>query len=408
MKWRLLLLLILLLPVVSTSQFKPTKGAIASISYDPEKAGIFKHLDQMKVVYVVNFWNKRQGTRLALRENVLRPDSTRVKTAALTKTDISWNADLEIPPNGAVLSYYITDGEVIDDNDGRTFVAYVYNSEGAPVANAHYFMVPFLQMEGESLPELVRESEREIMHYPENFRAYSQYFALYMEQEKGSQRGQRRIINRLNELEEKYGDQPECLNLIARTYYFILRDLENALIYKEKIDQRDRWPEVETIFDSRSHTEKKQQRAKDMEDARAAIINTPAPAISFIADGNSRIAVQDFKSKVVVLVFWATSSELSKKLFSPLSEILKKHKSKGLEVLAVNTGEDKKLVKDYVSKAKLSFNFAFNNGSAFKLYGVDGIPQTYVIDRDGVVRNVIVGYSPAQIPELEKAIVEQL
>jgi peroxiredoxin len=384
-----------------------TKEPYATISYDPVKAGIFTHLDRMEVVYVANFWNTRMGTRMALRENILRPDTSRVMTAPLVKQDVGWEAKLAIPPNAAVLSYYITDGEARDENGGKTFTAYVYTAEGVPVPNAHYFMVPFLELAGASLEERVREAEQEILQYPQNFRAYTQYFTLYLEIEEGSERGQRRIIQRLGELEQQYGDQTDCLNLIARTYYYILRNLETALEYKDKIPQRERWPEVERIVDTRSVMEQQRQRQKMLEEARNNLVNTVAPEVHFRRDGE-KISVQDYEGKPVVLVFWATTSELSKGLFKPLENFKKEFDDDGLTILAINAGERPETVDEFREERDYPFVWAMNDGAALQLYGVSGLPQTYIIDRKSVVRQVFVGYTPALIPDIKAAIKDVL
>jgi len=404
MKRYLLLAALFALPLISQAQFKPTGGSLATISYDPEKAGIFRSLDNMKVVYAVNFWNTRQGTRLALQENVLRPDTNRVKTAPLKKAGLGWAAYLEIPENASVLSYYITDGTVKDDNGGKTFTAYVYTQEGNPVPNAHYFMVPFLQLAGAGLVERMREAEEEIRLYPKNFRAYTQFFTLQMEQERGGERVQRRIIAKLDEIEQQYGTDPECLNLIARTYYYTLRNTEKGLEYKNKIAADQRWKEVDAIFDSKQMIEEKRQRAQAMEQARNAILNTEPPDIGFITMSDGRFAVQELKGKPVVMVFWATTSDNSKSLFKFLGDLCERMKDKEVTVVAVNTGEDKAVVQEFIDKHSYPFEFVFKNGAAMKLYGVDGLPRTFIIDRGGIIRNAFAGYSVAQIPDIELAV----
>lgn len=410
---RIALFLLLVLPVIVAAQDTPDAEsgeepvleaqASATIRYNPEQTDIFESLDNMKVVYVANFWNTRRGTRLALRENIHRPDSSRLMTAPLEKTDAGWEAVLTIPPNAAVLSYYITDGEAIDDNHGDTFTAYVYTRDNVPVPNAHYFMVPFLELAGAGLEERLRESEQEILSYPRNFRAYTQYFQLYMEIERGSQRGQARIVQRLQNLEEQFGEKPDCLNLIARTYYYILRDQKTGLQYKERIPVKDRWREVEAMFDPEAHNEQQRERLLRLQRTQGALLNTEAPPIDFI-DGEGRLSVQELKGQPVLLIFWATTSDLSLELFNKIKAQYDVFEKKNVVVLAVNAGESQEAVDAFRKKHDFPFRWVLNNGAALLMYGVGGLPQSYIIDKDGIIRDLVVGFEPATMQKIRTAI----
>jgi len=63
--------------------------------------------------------------------------------------------------------------------------------------------------------------------------------------------------------------------------------------------------------------------------------------------------------------------------------------------LAVNTGENRTKYLDYTRS--LSFSYIAwvwdSGGSITDAYGVRGIPTTYILDQEGIVRHVHVGYS---------------
>ena len=75
-------------------------------------------------------------------------------------------------------------------------------------------------------------------------------------------------------------------------------------------------------------------------------------------------------------------------------------KNQDVVVLGICVWDEKDAYKEWVPKNqdKYTFQFAFdpagrgNNNIAAKLFGVTGIPTTYVIDKDGNVVDSIVGY----------------
>ncbi|MAT39548.1 MAG: hypothetical protein CL946_08075 [Ectothiorhodospiraceae bacterium] len=398
------LILFIALPFASEAQFTPISGKEIKITYNPELKGIYSNLDSLRVVYAFDFWGNRKGTRLALRENILRPDPKRVHTSYFTKTPNAWEAVMEIDTGVSLLSYYITDGTAMDDNGGKTYTAYLYNSETMkPVPGAHYYMVPFLKLAGEDLKAQVYEAEQEIIAYPENFYAYNQYFDLYIQLHKGSPRAQQRIVNRLKDLEEQYKEDVGYLNLLARTYFYVLRDPAKAVEYKEMIDPKERWPGVHTIFDSKQIEKEQRERAMAMEQARQKLLSTAPPEINFITLDGGRMPVQDLAGKLVVLSFWASSSEKSIQLFDELKS-LKTQYGDELEVFTVNIGESVETVQQFVSSHDYPFIFVMNQGIAVKSYGVEGLPQTYVLDRESIVREAVVGYGADAIPTITDAL----
>ena len=64
----------------------------------------------------------------------------------------------------------------------------------------------------------------------------------------------------------------------------------------------------------------------------------------------------------------------------------------GLSVLAVNAGQDKATVAAFMQKLGVGYPAALDENSKIaKSYGVVGLPTTFLIDRQGVVRGKIVG-----------------
>ena len=69
----------------------------------------------------------------------------------------------------------------------------------------------------------------------------------------------------------------------------------------------------------------------------------------------------------------------------------------------MNQGEDKEKVAAFLEKEKLELPVTLDpQGEGGRAFGVRGIPHLAVIDRDGVVRHVHIGYDPGGADRLER------
>jgi cytochrome c biogenesis protein CcmG, thiol:disulfide interchange protein DsbE len=132
-----------------------------------------------------------------------------------------------------------------------------------------------------------------------------------------------------------------------------------------------------------------------------ARIGSNAPDFT-VQDSDHSITLSQFRGQVVVLNFWATWCPPCIEETPSLVHMTAEMKDKGVVVLAVSIDADDaayhKFLKDY------NVNMVTVRDEAKKastLYGTFGWPETYVIDRTGVIRRKFIGPVNWNSPEIK-------
>ena len=113
-------------------------------------------------------------------------------------------------------------------------------------------------------------------------------------------------------------------------------------------------------------------------------------------DGN-KVSLSDFKGKKVFLNFWATWCPPCKAEMPDIEKLYQETRDTGLVILAVNVGENKETVKDFITNNKYSFPVLLDvKGEISQLYQVTGIPTSYFIDTEGYLDDGATGAIPLE------------
>ena len=118
----------------------------------------------------------------------------------------------------------------------------------------------------------------------------------------------------------------------------------------------------------------------------------PAPLFVLADPDGITYALEDLRGQVVLVNFWATWCEPCKAEMPELDDLAREHRDAGFRVLAVNVLEDADSIRRFREELQLDLPLLVDRrGEVNKAYGVQGLPVSYLIDADGVIRDVRLG-----------------
>lgn len=126
-----------------------------------------------------------------------------------------------------------------------------------------------------------------------------------------------------------------------------------------------------------------------------------------VADGK-RSLFSEYKGKVLILDYYATWCNPCRKSVPHLIELQKKHGDDGLQVIGLNVGgpEDLEKVPGFAREMGIQYPLAVPDDELveFMLSDNSSIPQTFVFDREGMLVERAIGFSPAVGARIDSAV----
>ena len=125
------------------------------------------------------------------------------------------------------------------------------------------------------------------------------------------------------------------------------------------------------------------------------------------ADGKA-VRLSDYRGKVLLLDFWATWCGPCEMEIPWFIDLQRKEKDRGFAVLGVSMDDEGwAVVKPFASRMGVNYRIVMGNDFTSQLYGgVDSLPLTFLIDREGRIADVHVGLADRR--EIQDGIQELL
>jgi len=117
-----------------------------------------------------------------------------------------------------------------------------------------------------------------------------------------------------------------------------------------------------------------------------------APDFTLPTMDGKAMTLADYRGKVVFLNIWATWCPPCREEMPSMQNLHEKFKGKDFAMLTISIDEDTELVRPFMEELGLTFPVAFDpEQTVASQYGITGVPETFLIDKNGVVMHHIVG-----------------
>ncbi|MBW6511053.1 MAG: TlpA family protein disulfide reductase [Desulfuromonadaceae bacterium] len=138
--------------------------------------------------------------------------------------------------------------------------------------------------------------------------------------------------------------------------------------------------------------------------AEFAVIGAEAPDFSLLSMSGEKVALRDYRGKAVVLNFWATWCPPCRAEMPSMEELSTLLVAEDFVMLAVNVERDgRNKVAAFLRDRPHSFPILLDeDGRVQRSYGVYRYPETFIIRRDGIIADKVIGaidWSDAKIVE---------
>jgi thiol-disulfide isomerase/thioredoxin len=131
---------------------------------------------------------------------------------------------------------------------------------------------------------------------------------------------------------------------------------------------------------------------------REPVYPTAAGDTSFtsraVTPGAAAHTLASYKGRVVLLNIWATWCAPCRAEMPAIERLHREFGPRGLQIVAVSIDKagDEKLIDDFVRDFHLSFEILHDPaGDIQEAYQTTGVPETFVLGKDGVIRKKVIG-----------------
>ena len=129
--------------------------------------------------------------------------------------------------------------------------------------------------------------------------------------------------------------------------------------------------------------------------ASSGLEGQSAPDFALKSSTGESLRLSEYRGDVVMINFWATWCGPCRQEMPLLDELYTRYERVGFNLLGVNIDDDSRRAMQMIEELGVSFPVLFDaRKEVSKLYEVEAMPVTVLVDREGNVRHVHHGYKP--------------
>lgn len=135
----------------------------------------------------------------------------------------------------------------------------------------------------------------------------------------------------------------------------------------------------------------------------------PSFTLPDIQAGKPAISLEALRGKTVYVDFWASWCAPCLRSMPLINELYGKYRDQDFEVIAINVDDPIEDGQDFLLDNPLDYLIAADtDNTVLNEFGVTGMPTSFLIDKDGTVRMVHMGFRGNDIEIIEAAVLELL
>ncbi len=129
--------------------------------------------------------------------------------------------------------------------------------------------------------------------------------------------------------------------------------------------------------------------------ASSDLAGRPAPDFALRSSTGENLRLSEYRGDVVMINFWATWCGPCRQEMPLLDDLYNRYQRVGFNLLGVNIDDDSSRAMDMMAELGVNFPVLFDDRKEVsRMYDVDAMPVTILVDREGNVRYVHQGYKP--------------
>lgn len=196
------------------------------------------------------------------------------------------------------------------------------------------------------------------------------------------------------------------LNATLGDIYLIVKDYDKAIEFYTKTMQLDPRSEgyvkgrLIQAYEGRGDIDSANKLRESMGIREVNMVGKPIPQFTLKDPTGKELRSSDTKGKVVIIDFWATWCPHCVKEIPAFVELYEKYKEKGLIIIGISTDEDRDAVQKFVEKYNVNYPVVMANDEIQSVFGgINSIPTTFIVDKQGIIRRHYIGYREKSVFE---------
>jgi len=134
---------------------------------------------------------------------------------------------------------------------------------------------------------------------------------------------------------------------------------------------------------------------EDVSAADSPLIGRPAPSLGLAyLDGSGTLHTDDLRGEIVVVNFWASWCAPCRVEYPVLLAAARRHEGHGVRFVGILHDDDPQHGNEFLDEFGRAGNYEYVSGDGTDAsieYGIYGIPETFVVDADGIIAAKITG-----------------